>query len=520
MNILKKKLNKDLKIKPVNLNKSQDDYVKYYAPISKEWKNSVYFFNKINMKNIPINDFSINKLINSYCNVFFKRKFLRTKRKKRKPYSKRFKLFTIIKLFASKAEIKHYNFKTIVTVFIHDRHRRILTSKVKYNKRWIHVAIKQLILFYAKLNKRYINYKKSILVVISPQLKIKLRAIALEKLIWVLLLKKICIEKINPKITLLNSIKNIKKKKFLFSMITNLRENIMGKLIILEQDKLHKTMIGLNKNIKLFNNLRLKLAKSFEKKMYFLWHWFRIQVQIKLRKELRTLRILKYLVNLNRYKFEEKFLYVLSNLLNKFYRKKIEFNIVKIQNVRYNADMFTEMLALKFTRQRISIAKSMGGVFNITDTPQHEDIKPLIKKFKVVNLLQNKFKDLHLNYVLDIKETLDLKLGKLFNNTVNLDWTDKQKNLELSKNTINSIKYKKFRGVKVGSKGRLTRRYRADRAVDKLFLEGGFRNLDSSFKGLSVSLYRGINNINVESSICVKRRRIGAYAVKGWLSYY
>ena len=532
MNILKKKLNLNLKIKPINLNKNYEDYIKYYAPISKEWKNSVYFFNKINMKNIAINDLSINKLINSYCNVFFKRKFLKTKKKKRKPFSKRFKLFTIIKLFASKAEIKHYNFKTIVTVFIYDRHRVILTSKIKYNKRRIYLIIKNFILFYAKLNKWYINYKKSLLVKISPQLKIKLRRIVLEKLIWVLILKKICLEKITTEITLLNYIKNIKIKKnlFMFSMIISLRQNILGRLIKLEKNKWIPWIIDLKelkkqifKTKKLFNNLRLKLRlrqKKYLTKMYSLWYWFRIRVQRKLRRQLRALRILKYAVNLNRYKFEEKFLYILSNLLNKFYKKKIEFNIVKIKNIRYNTDMFTEMLALKFTRQRLSIAKSMGGVFNITDTPEYEEIKPVIKKFKVINLFQNEVKDLHLNYALGLKENLDVKLGKIFNNVVTIDWTDKNKNMELYKNTINSIKYKKFRGVKVGSKGRLTRRYRADRAVDKLFLEGGFRNLDSSFKGLSVSLYRGINNTNVEYSICVKKRRIGAYAVKGWLSYY
>jgi hypothetical protein len=198
--------------------------------------------------------------------------------------------------------------------------------------------------------------------------------------------------------------------------------------------------------------------------------------------------------------------------LNKYYGKKIEFNIVKIKNIRYNTDMFTEMLALKFTRPRqLSIAKKMGGVFNITKELEYEDISPV--KSKTNNLLQNKFKNLHLYYVLGTKENLDKKLGELFNSVVNLDLI--KKNPELIRDAMNNIQYKKFRGVKVGAKGRLTKRYRADRSIQKLFIEGGLRNLDSSFKEKSVSLYRGISNTNVEYSIFVKKRRIGAYAIKG-----
>jgi hypothetical protein len=73
-------------------------------------------------------------------------------------------------------------------------------------------------------------------------------------------------------------------------------------------------------------------------------------------------------------------------------------------------------------------------------------------------------------------------------------------------------------GVRLETKGRLTKRYRADRAIFKVRWKGGLKNIDSSFKGLSSVNMRGYLNSNVDYSIFTSKRRIGAFAVKGWLS--
>lgn len=67
-------------------------------------------------------------------------------------------------------------------------------------------------------------------------------------------------------------------------------------------------------------------------------------------------------------------------------------------------------------------------------------------------------------------------------------------------------------------KGRLTPRYRADRSVYKLRWKGGLKNIDSSYTGLSVRKNRGHLNPNVSYSIYSSKRRVGAFAVKGWIS--
>jgi hypothetical protein len=73
-------------------------------------------------------------------------------------------------------------------------------------------------------------------------------------------------------------------------------------------------------------------------------------------------------------------------------------------------------------------------------------------------------------------------------------------------------------GMRLEVKGRLTKRYRADRAVYKLKWKGGLKNIDSSFKGLPSVLFRGHFKPNVSYSISKSKRRVGSYAVKGWIS--
>ena len=45
---------------------------KYYPSFTKEWKNTIYSYNKNVLKNIPVNNLNINKIIQSYFNLFFK----------------------------------------------------------------------------------------------------------------------------------------------------------------------------------------------------------------------------------------------------------------------------------------------------------------------------------------------------------------------------------------------------------------------------------------------------------------
>lgn len=55
-------------------------------------------------------------------------------------------------------------------------------------------------------------------------------------------------------------------------------------------------------------------------------------------------------------------------------------------------------------------------------------------------------------------------------------------------------------GVRLEVSGRLTKRYRADRAVFKLLWKGGLKNIDSSVQGKSSVVFRGFRDPNVQYS--------------------
>lgn len=259
-------------------------------------------------------------------------------------------------------------------------------------------------------------------------------------------------------------------------------------------------------------------------------------------KELILFRRFKLKLSLNKYKFEEKFLYKLSKLISNFYNKKVEFNLINMKSIVLNSDFFTKILSLKLKDRKVNIIKLMNIVLNKVKFPVVNRVREKALTIKSVNfdLIDNKFKSLNLNSIMAArfseKYNMDKLLNSLYYNLMMLRSTPTasllKKNVKGEACTasrpldykkiyeiiFNSIKYKNMGGIRLEIKGRLTKRYRADRAVFKVKWKGGLKNIDSSYKGLSSVNMRGFVKPNVEYSIYTSKRRIGAFAVKGWIS--
>jgi hypothetical protein len=94
----------------------------------------------------------------------------------------------------------------------------------------------------------------------------------------------------------------------------------------------------------LLRNIRMLILKNKE----FLGDFVNKTIKALLHKELKTLRKYKLRLNLNQYKFEEKLLYKLSNIIGTyFFNKRVEFNIVNMKSIILNSDIFTKILAHK-----------------------------------------------------------------------------------------------------------------------------------------------------------------------------
>jgi hypothetical protein len=243
-------------------------------------------------------------------------------------------------------------------------------------------------------------------------------------------------------------------------------------------------------------------------------------ILIKRYANLHKKNLMKYsfLYSLNQLKFNKlTFLSKLSSILYKILSKKIEYNIINLKYVTYSPDIFTHLVTLKLKRRKgIKRLKIMLGILNRTKLPFTNTIteRTFSKENKNWSVFFNKYRDLKV--LSNIKNT---NLNDLLNKTHSLtDRISKDNSEEISNSIYHSIKYKNIGGVRLEVKGRLSKRYRADRSIYSVRWKGGLKNIDSSFKRINTTLYRGNVKPNLLYSLSASKRRIGAFAVKCWLS--
>jgi hypothetical protein len=143
--------------------------------------------------------------------------------------------------------------------------------------------------------------------------------------------------------------------------------------------------------------------------------------------------------------------------------KKIEFNIVSLKSFVYNSDIFTKSLSLKLKKKKYySIFKGMKGIINKVRLPNINTIieRKNLKKKKDYLLVDNNYKNNNLSSNKNLFYNFNINIQKKSIFKINRE--------EIFKSLINLIKYKNIGGLRLEIKGRLTRRYRADRALYKL----------------------------------------------------
>jgi hypothetical protein len=433
-----------LRLKTVNLKykKGAIGNMKYFPSFSKEWRNIIYSFNKNKLKNLPINDLNINKIIQSYFNLFFRHSnFVGLSKFRRLRERRAF----LRKIFVSDAEIKHTNDKVKITLYTINKEKKFLKQKfVKLYKkmslelleRYIYLYKNYILNLYSHLNNKYVirnDYFFSFRTTPGNYVKHKL--------------------------------------------------NYLGVFLILNNLLLRK----------IWNYIIINQSKSY----------------------IKLLRKYNLLYSLNNFKFNKLILLPkLSNLLGKILGKKIDYNIINLKSISYNTDLFTRILALKIKKTKGSHVQGMLSVLNKAYLPKVNTIqeRTKIQTWDNLDIFLNKYKNL--NILSNIKKNYDIT------SLLKKNFTEKSvlNNENIYNLIYNSIKYKNMGGIQIEVKGRLTKRYRADRSIFSLRKKGGLKNIDSSFKGLSAVLFRGNSKSNTSYSLSKSKRRVGAFAVKGWIS--
>lgn len=75
-----KKINDKHKIIPLNIVDNTVGAIRHYPSATKEWSNSVYSYNNNYIKDLPVANKNLARLLNSYFNLYYSNKHLKAKK--------------------------------------------------------------------------------------------------------------------------------------------------------------------------------------------------------------------------------------------------------------------------------------------------------------------------------------------------------------------------------------------------------------------------------------------------------
>lgn len=449
---------------------------RHFPPATREWYNSVYAYNNNTMKNLSRLDKILNFIIESYLNLSFKNKFLKSNF-----LSKRYKRQSFIKIHFSKPELKHTNSKVIITLNIYNEEQRFLNSKLE----------NILDIFYPKNNVNYINNLN----------KYALLSLAYHN----------------------KNYSYVKDNLSFNSYLENLYYSIFKRIDIKENVKNSKEYKKLIKDINFFMSINTiedykNLKEAYEYVIFFSFY----------EKNIQELSYYKLLLNLNKSKFENIFLSKLTSLMRNLYDKAIEFNIINLKTMSLNSDIFTKAIALKLKNRDNKLIKVLRYSLSMVKLPFFFRIKENYKKLILRELLINKVNNLYNKSI--INKCNDYTLNKLLykllpnaysskiDNNFSLSKKKDTLNNEIEKILFNTLKYKNIYGARLEAKGRLTKRFTASRSLFKLRWKGSLKNIDASYRGWSTVILRNNLKSNLQYSLINSKTRNGAFGLKSWIS--
>lgn len=450
--------------------------MRYFPPANQEWFNSIYAYNNNYIKDITIADKNLSKLIKGYFNLYFSSKFLVNN-----SIITRYRRLSINKIFFSKAELKHTSSKVIITLYVYNEERRILFHRIKRIEAMLFTSIKS----------TSDKYNESSILSLKEKLNIiKEKKDNFSLINWLEELRLFIFLEINSDKNILVLIKRLKDRKQKLLNIKLLEKNmeyLLNIIAICKKDPI---------SLKYYENFYGKIfSKTF------------------LEKEILVIAYYKLLLNLNKYKFEDKFILKLKPLISKIYNKEVEFNIVNLKAIYLNSDTLTQAISSKLKNRENGLLRVLRSFLYMVKLPKVNVIRERFDYINAKNLWVNKVKNFRFNsLLLNNKDSINELLLGLFNkskfNTTNT----------LLTSVLNSLKHQSMGGVRLEAKGRLTKRFTASRSVFKIKWKGSLKNIDSSYRGLSSVILRGHVKSNVQYSIINSKTRNGAFGLKGWIS--
>lgn len=462
-----------------NYNKNDKvSYTRFNIPLNKEWYDSVYSFNKNSIKLLPFHNNYTRRISKSYFNLFNFN--FNVKNRGIKKFFIRSKKLSANKMFLSKPGIKHRNSELLLNLDLFNAHYKFIFNKLAKSNDKIKILF--------KLNKEIILLKKRFYYYNNIIKSFFFKNEKYFSLNDEQIINKILDSRKILQLKIYSSI--MKRKKIIFSLnkpfkkrLKRISRRLYYFYFFLKED------IIKNKNIN--NSLAESLSDTFfdfsvlnYKSFYF-----------------------KQLIKLNLSKFNYENIFLLNTILKKIYNKQVKTNITNLKYFFLNSNIMAELILNKIKERKKkpsrivkrSISRIKMPWFNKFDT-----INYLIKPYR--KSLFNKFNKTNLLFLFNYKNKKDVMnelLTEIFKDKINY---------------LENINIKSIRGIKVKASGRLTRRAIASRSISIERQIGGFKNTDSSFKGLSSDMARGSLHQNIQYTNLNSNVRNGSFGVKIWIN--
>ena len=122
---------KKKQFKPYTLNK-----LKHFPSSVREWKNSVYLYNKKNLDLLPVTSNYVMKIIKGFFSLY---NFKLERKLKRKKLLRRLRKLSSNKIYFSDGEFKHNNNNVLINIYIYNRqkHNYLFKLKNKYLNKFL-----------------------------------------------------------------------------------------------------------------------------------------------------------------------------------------------------------------------------------------------------------------------------------------------------------------------------------------------------------------------------------------------
>jgi len=513
--IFTKKINKVV-YKPLQYVFNDTGQTRHYPPAAQEWFNSIYNYNKNLIKTLPVLDKSLINLLKGYYNMQVNHKILNVK-----PTVSRFRRLSSRKVFVGKGELKHTNSKVIITLYLYNTEKMYLIRELRKQFKFLYLAKfpLRIVISRDRKNEKVVSYSR------PYTLKEFLESPTTYKIQYKRRPTRILKNIVTYREIYLSTVAFYVNKLTTYLDTINLYYVLLKVLVgrkVLNNEERYILFANKIPNLDIIKypefNDRLAVAK---------WNY------------LKKLRRFLYLLKFNIAKSNPTLLRKLGSVVKNMYNKEVEFNVVELNQMHLNSDIFTQAIALKLKNRKNRLFSVLRSSLSKVNLPNVSRRSEKYYDFNRDDLLVNKIRNSYITSMFDNTsgtntfssntlpsntDFLNNLLLNLFPSSEDLEVDFKYKSttiklpISLETYVIKNLKHLNLAGVRVEAKGRLTKRFTASKSVFKMRWKGGLKNVDSSFKGLSAVMLRGIFKSNVQYSLINSKTRNGAFGIKGWVA--